>query len=234
MARSVGARKTPRERRPSRDADTRQRLLAAAETLFGARGYANVTVRDLCREAAANIAAVNYHFGDKLGLYRELIQGALDQVRSGDVTIMAPAGSTAEEKLRHYVRAFVPRVARPEARTAAIQRIMQHEMLEPTPLAPWIASQVILPRIDYLAAVITELLGEAANHETVRRCVYSLHAQCVFYMPHRIRDIVFPELREATRREVEEVADHIIEFSLAGIRGIVSARRGGGPRERIP
>ena len=60
-----------------RDAATRARLLAAAERLFADRGFKKVTVREICRAARANVAAINYHFGDKLGLYREVLQLSL-------------------------------------------------------------------------------------------------------------------------------------------------------------
>ena len=67
--------------RTAPDLETRERLLKAAERLIAERGYKKVTVRDICRAARANVAAVNYHFGDKEGLYRELLQIAIDVVR---------------------------------------------------------------------------------------------------------------------------------------------------------
>jgi len=60
--------------RATPDLETRDRVLKAAERLFAERGFKKVTVRDICRAARANVAAVNYHFGDKQGLYREVLQ----------------------------------------------------------------------------------------------------------------------------------------------------------------
>ena len=60
------------------DFDTRRRLLDTAAQLFSQRGFKNVTVRDLCDEANANVAAVNYHFGSKDGLYLAVVELAVD------------------------------------------------------------------------------------------------------------------------------------------------------------
>lgn len=54
---------------------TRRRLLEAATRLFSEHGYAAVTVRDITRAAETNLAAVNYHFGGKLGLYEAVRDG---------------------------------------------------------------------------------------------------------------------------------------------------------------
>lgn len=51
---------------------TRTAILAAAERLYAARGFGDVTLRDIVAEADVNLAAVNYHFGSKDELIAEL------------------------------------------------------------------------------------------------------------------------------------------------------------------
>src|SRR5690348_12137034 len=53
---------------------TREKLLEVAEQIFAERGFDGATVREICLRAGANIAAVNYHFGDKLNLYTEVLR----------------------------------------------------------------------------------------------------------------------------------------------------------------
>ena len=87
------------------DLETRARLLQSAAQLFAARGFKDVTVREICRAARANVAAVNYHFGDKTGLYREVLQLAIDTMRStNDVAREAGRGLPADEQLRQYIK----------------------------------------------------------------------------------------------------------------------------------
>jgi AcrR family transcriptional regulator len=222
MTRPRGRTRAP-VRRATRQATTRQRLLDSATRLFAEQGFSRVTVRDICRDAGANLAAVNYHFGDKLELYREVVEAAIAGVRdASDVTMNAPPGSAAEDKLRHYVRTFVPRIARP---VAWILGLMRHEMAEPTPLAPLIAERAIMPRIRYLTGVVAELLDCSQNDPRVHACVISVQSQCLFYRPDPFREAVFPgwPLSDA---DLAVAANLIAEFSVAGIRGIAASTRG--------
>src|SRR5210317_339126 len=53
---------------------TRDRLLDEAEELFAQKGYHAVSVREITKAADSNLAAVNYHFGNKQNLYLEVFR----------------------------------------------------------------------------------------------------------------------------------------------------------------
>ncbi len=57
--------------------DTKEALLDTAERLFAARGVAATSVRDITAEAAANLGAVNYHFGTKQELVAAVLRRRL-------------------------------------------------------------------------------------------------------------------------------------------------------------
>jgi AcrR family transcriptional regulator len=57
--------------RPADDGDTAERLLDAAERLFGEHGYDGVGMRALAEAAKVNLGAATYHFGSKRALYIE-------------------------------------------------------------------------------------------------------------------------------------------------------------------
>ncbi len=52
------------------------RLLDAAREVFSEHSFQGATVREICRLAEANVAAVNYHFGSKDGLLAEALNFA--------------------------------------------------------------------------------------------------------------------------------------------------------------
>jgi AcrR family transcriptional regulator len=79
------------------DRVTRERLIEAAGQLFADHGFRKVTVREICRVARANVAAVNYHFGDKLGLYREVLDTAISAQEATTAAARA-AGGLADQQ----------------------------------------------------------------------------------------------------------------------------------------
>ena len=51
---------------------TRERLLVVAREVFSEQGFQGATVREICRRAEVNLAAVNYHFSSKEALATSL------------------------------------------------------------------------------------------------------------------------------------------------------------------
>ena len=76
-------------------AHTRERLLDASERLFAERGFRSASVRDITRESSCNIAAVNYHFGGKANLYREVFLRRLRAMRKHRLDAIEAALSSA-------------------------------------------------------------------------------------------------------------------------------------------
>ena len=81
------SKRTPiRKRRPGRPAGAahtgaiRGALLKAARELFAKRDFKAASVRDIAAAAHVNPAMIHYHFGDKDGLYRAMLQETLGPV----------------------------------------------------------------------------------------------------------------------------------------------------------
>src|SRR4029453_19573606 len=109
-------------------AETRARLLESARHLFAERGFEDVTVREICRGAGANLALVNYYFGDKLGLYLEVVNQAIAAVREfNSLAMTAPEGSDAEERLRLFVRGLLYRGFGFRGGDSWVHRLIHHD-----------------------------------------------------------------------------------------------------------
>jgi AcrR family transcriptional regulator len=200
----------------NRDLETRERLLNAATRLFAETGFAKVTVRDICERANANVAAVNYHFGGKVGLYERVLQSAI-QIMQATTTLAREAGEgkSPEEQLRAYVKIFIQRIVAP-GDSSWIHQLMMHEMSDPTPGLDLVIKEVIKPRMDYLGGIVARLLRCSPDDPRTAMCAMSVHAQCMALMNARIGERMDPNFRMTPKR-LDEIAEHITRFSLAGI-----------------
>jgi AcrR family transcriptional regulator len=201
-----------------RDVETRARLLEAGARLFAARGFRDVTVREICRSARANVAAVNYHYRDKAGLYREVLQKAIETMQATTLAARR-AGQDAppDQRLRAYVRVFLQRVG--QGQDSWIHQLMMQEMAEPTSALEMVFDQVVRPRLAYLGEIVGEILGRPADHDVVLRSVLSIQSQCHAAMRNAMSTRLLPELN-GSAVALEQLADHIAEFSLGGLRAL--------------
>ena len=87
--------------------DTRQRLIDAAGTIFAEKGYEAASVRDICQQASANIAAVNYHFGSKENLVNEVFRRRMDEMSERRLNELRLAQEEHPGELEPILRAFV-------------------------------------------------------------------------------------------------------------------------------
>jgi len=71
-AAETGTRKRRSKQRASSD-NTRDKILDAAEILFGERTFDTVSLRDITQKADVTLALASYHFGTKERLYAEVV-----------------------------------------------------------------------------------------------------------------------------------------------------------------
>jgi AcrR family transcriptional regulator len=208
-----------KEPRPRHDRETRERLLRIAARLFAERGFKKVTVRDISRAARANVASVNYHFGDKLALYREVLQLAAEALRATTEAAKAAAvGCPPDEKLRRFVAVHLRRMLGAD-RDDWIHRLINREIADPTPALDTLVDHGLRPRLEYLSSIVAELLECSPQDPRVMRSVISVQTQAVAYLPNAIGARIGLKAKLSSA-EIDDVARHIAEFSLGGIRAL--------------
>ena len=198
------------------DVETRERLIDASARLFAERGFSKVTVREICRRARANVAAVNYHFGGKQGLYDEIVNSAIRTMqKTTDEIRKAGTGEPPEEQLATFVRIFLSRVM--EHRDGWIHQLMTREISDPTPALDRVIKNVVRPRMEYLAGVIAQLLRCRPDDVRVQYSVMSVQVQCLALLNERAAKF---QPFTLTPLRIEALVEHITKFSLAGIRAL--------------
>ena len=216
-----------------RDLDaTHEKLIQAAGQVFAERGYAAATIREICALAGANVAAVNYHFRDKRGLYAEVLsrltRAAL--VDKGQVALEQDA--SPEEVLRGFIRVRV-RGLRGKGRPDWHFRIIARELAQPTPVMSGLINKAMRPGYNRLLELVGSIIGLSHDDEKTRLCTHSIIGQIHFYSSGAlVLKQLWPEMR-MTPKQLDRIADHIADFSLAFLRTFGSSHRLSGARENF-
>jgi AcrR family transcriptional regulator len=218
--------KSPVELRDASPDETRRQLLEAAGEVFAEAGFRDATVREICRRAGANIAAINYHFGDKETLYTEVLRYSHGKALEKYPPLLGIAADAPPgEKLRAFVHSMLRRIF-DKGPTAWHGKLMSREMIEPTSALDSLVEERIRPMSDQLWKIVSEILGRPMNDERVRLCAFSVVSQCVFY--HHCRPVVarlIPNQLPQDAESIEHLADHITNFSLAAMKHLSAAKR---------
>lgn len=197
---------------------TRQHLLQAAGEVFAETGYRAATVRQICQRASANIAAINYHFGDKEELYRSVLKVTLQEaIEKYPPNFGLKPNATPEQRLRAFIHSFLLRIFS-HGPSAWHGKLMAREMIEPTGALDEIIRENIRPMSTILKGIVSDLMGARANEKTVRLYAMSVVSQVMFY--HHCRPVVarlFPDMK-FDDAAIDELAEHITRFSLAAIK----------------
>jgi len=194
---------------------TRQRILESAEPIFADRGFDGASVRAICDAAKANVAAVNYHFGDKHSLYVETVKLAVrsccDHMRHPE----PPADLPPLDRLRLFIDGMVRGML--ELPRASAMQLMMREMTSPTDAAAAAVEEFIRPMADRLRAILRPILAPGASDLRLWMIGQSIVGQCLYYRQNRsvaerlMGDDLF---RQAT---ADALSAHITAFTLAAL-----------------
>ena len=203
---------------------TREKLLGVAGRVFADRGYQAATIREICLRAAANVAAVNYHFGGKLGLYTEVLQESVRAAQIEAVQNALDQNAPPEDILRAVIRARLRGVCRGDLPDWHF-RILAHELAQPTPALRQLINKVARPIYKRLLELIGGMIGLPPNDDKTRLCANSVMGQILTYvLAGPLLAGVWAELK-MTPEQVERIADHIADFSLSYLQDFRSKHR---------
>jgi TetR/AcrR family transcriptional regulator, regulator of cefoperazone and chloramphenicol sensitivity len=209
---------------PRPTAATREKLLDAASQVFAERGYHNATIREICRLAGANVAAVNYTFGDKLGLYTEVLRQYLRAKQTGELMAAIDAAHSPEEKLRRVIHMRLQSLCSGRRPDWGF-RIVMHEFSQPTPAMTRVIDEAMRPIYTRVLSAVGQVLGLPPDHEITRLCNNSIIGQILFYtFSQPVLSRLQPDLK-LTPQQVERIADHVCEFSLAALTEMSRQKR---------
>ena len=199
---------------------TRERILDTAEVLFAQKGYRAVSVREITSAAECNLAAVNYHFGNKENLYLEVFRSRwvprAIRVRESFRKSLARQGSLSEAKVvRALAQAFVDGPLSDDERLRHSQ-LMTREMTQPTKAFKHVAEQVIQPFFKEVSDQLDSVISNKVGEEQMLLNIFSIFAMVLYFNFARVA------VSRLTGRKYDSafralLVEQITQFSLRGL-----------------
>lgn len=197
-------------------AATRAALIEAATPLFARVGFEAARTRDIADRARANVSAINYHFGSKMGLYQAVIKAqAEEMIASFPLETEALRQEAPAVRLRWLIHNLLQRVLNNSDQRL---RICAREFVEQTDALDFLVQEIVRHQFDIMKAVVAAVLGRDCSEAELNRFTVSVVCQCFHYgmaapMLSRL-GVLVPE----TEADIAVLADHILHFSLGGLQ----------------
>lgn len=204
----------------SRPSDrTKQALIEAAILVFAEKGYEGGSVRDITRRADANQAAINYHFGGKEGLYREVLRATFEALKeSNPLDLESIRTLRPEESLRLFIRQMLLPLLKRHVLTRYI-RILNWEILQRTSIFQELAVNENASMLRSAEQLVRRFLGDKATAEEVAvATLWLLHQGLIFVRDyeHLMHPPFGLTIDEAF---VERLVDFLTRLLAAGLSG---------------
>lgn len=166
----------------------RERLLQEAMRLFGERGVDAVPTREICAAAGVNPGAIHYHFGDKDGLYAEVLRQPVRELQQ-QLAGFDDAGLGLHESICRFLRPFLFDDG------ACSAQLFFREMQAPSPVFMQTVAQEVGPIFDRFARLLARHAGLDEPTAAIHQLAMGLQAMAHDYsMTRPMLDAFHPEL----------------------------------------
>lgn len=195
--------------------ETEEKIIECAGQLIAEKGFASVTSKEICRAAGVNLAAVNYHFGSRGGLYLAVLENVQQYLVELQQLIDLYESDLAPRQKMEKLIDFL-------AGNAFYKNDWQisvwvREVMNPSPAFMEIFRKEGLPKISVLIKMFSEYTGYTPGDPKLYSGLITLFAPFVMCLLGR---------HYAARKEmpvhipIEIMAENIKQLALANLENL--------------
>jgi AcrR family transcriptional regulator len=204
---------------------TRDALIDAATAIFADKGFEGGSVRLITEKAKANQAAINYHFGGKEGLYREVLRRAL---HAFDEFVPFEEDELAEIDPEEALRAFLRQQLLPLAKRNQVSRylrIFNWEVLQRTPVFHELLASERIPTVAIAQALVRKFLPANARPEEIMVVTIWLTNQAFIFVRNYDYLSQPPANLKVDEAFLARLVDMLSRLLIGGLAGLVGTGR---------
>jgi AcrR family transcriptional regulator len=195
---------------------TRQAILDHATDIFAENGFANGSVREITKRASVNQAAINYHFGSKDALYRDVLRLGIAAFSKSQMDSKAIDAMTREEAVRNFIQSQMMPLLE-HGRVSRYLRIFAWEAVAPTSVYRNILESDRLPMLEQAEKIVCRFLPPETSRAKITVMTIWLTQQATPFI--RYYDMLSKPPLNLTMDEtfVESLVEDLGRIAIAGL-----------------
>ena len=205
-------------------ADTKTRILDAAEQLFMEHGFEATSLRQLTTAAGVNLAAVNYHFGSKEELFQAVLTRRLDPMNQERIDLLerlereAAGKPLSVERILSAMLIPALKLARDEKRGGKnFLRLVGRAYADPAPFIRHFLSQQYVEMINRYKEAFLKALPHLSRQELTWRLHFVMGALS-YTLAGTDALKLFAQVAAADKDNDELLLQRLAPFLVAGLK----------------
>ena len=205
---------------------TQIRIIEAAEIEFAEHGFGGASIREITSRADVNVAAINYHFGTKEDLFKQMIRYRIEPINNERIKLLdavekenKPNAVPLETVIDIIVRPLLSKLITEECSAFHFMKAMGKAMGEEERFMKDLYEDCLKEALVRFVRAIGASLGEPS----FEKVVYGMHflsSSMVGAMLQHTR-LEYMGQGKIDLNNVDELVDHLVAFISGGLKSMV-------------
>jgi len=185
-----------------------QQILNVAKTLFTRKGFSNVSMRDICREAHVTAPTVYYYFKNKEALFDAVVLGTIT-MQGFSTTLKAECKKvkTPSSQIEAFVHVYLSSFPNRLINTGLYLR--RSTQLDP------VGARVLLRELARIESLLIRIIRVGIRNGEFRKTDPRLASGCLLGMMNRF---IFQRIHFKRNYEANEAASYLSDFFLKAMK----------------
>jgi AcrR family transcriptional regulator len=201
---------------------TCERIIDSAERLFSKHGFSDASLRQITEDAGVNLAAVNYHFGSKEDLYKEVLLRRIRPLNEERLALLANAEQLAGDQsvplhaiLDSFIRPLLRRATDDKTGGMPFLQLICRDLSDPRPFL----FELLAGEFDPLVARYTRSFTQALPHLSMSELFWRMQFTIggMLYAAVRHRDFERASGGLCQGADLDGCIGRLINFCAAGM-----------------